>query len=131
MLTFQRGFDITKKQQTDGTYPIVSSSGISSFHGEYKFVGPGVVIGRKGTLGTVHYLSQPYWPHDTTLWIKDFKGNDPKFLFYMLQTLQLEQYDVGASNPTLNRNHLHLLDARRPPSPYSAKSPPSSRPTMT
>lgn len=69
--------------------------------------GPGVVIGRKGTLGTVHFLKEDFWPHDTTLWIKDFKGNDPRFLSYFLPALKLENFDVGAANPTLNRNHIH------------------------
>jgi type I restriction enzyme S subunit len=109
VLTFQRGFDITKSTQSDGDVPIVSSSGISSYHNKWKVKGPGVVIGRKGTLGTVHFISSHYWPHDTTLWVKDFKGNDPRFLRYFLQTLKLENFDVGASNPTLNRNHIHKL----------------------
>jgi type I restriction enzyme S subunit len=109
VLTFQRGFDITKNAQSDGEVPIVSSSGISSFHNKWKAKGPGVVIGRKGTLGTVHFLRSNYWPHDTTLWVKDFKGNVPRFLSYFLQTLRLENFDVGASNPTLNRNHVHKI----------------------
>lgn len=109
VLTLQRGFDITKSEQTDGEIPIVSSSGISSYHNKWKVKGPGVVIGRKGTLGTVHFIQSNYWPHDTTLWIKDFKGNDPRFLSYFLQTLKLENFDVGASNPTLNRNHVHKI----------------------
>jgi type I restriction enzyme S subunit len=66
LLTFQRGFDITKAEQSSGEVPIVSSSGVSSFHNEAKVSGPGVVIGRKGTLGTVHYIEQDFWPHDTT-----------------------------------------------------------------
>ena len=109
ILTFQRGFDITKAEQTEGEIPIVSSSGISSYHNAWKQNGPGVIIGRKGTLGTVHFVEGRYWPHDTTLWIKDFKGNDPRFLYYFLQTLHLENFDTGASNPTLNRNHLHKI----------------------
>jgi type I restriction enzyme, S subunit len=109
VLTLQRGFDITKSEQSNGEIPIVSSSGISSYHNKWKVKGPGVIIGRKGTLGTVHFLRSNYWPHDTTLWIKDFKGNDPRFLNYFLQTLKLENFDVGASNPTLNRNHLHKI----------------------
>jgi type I restriction enzyme S subunit len=109
VLTLQRGFDITKSEQTDGEIPIVSSSGISSYHNKWKVKGPGVVIGRKGTLGTVHFIPSNFWPHDTTLWIKDFKGNDPRFLNYFLQTLKLENFDVGASNPTLNRNHVHKI----------------------
>jgi type I restriction enzyme S subunit len=109
VITLQRGFDITKSEQTDGEIPIVSSSGISSYHNKWKVKGPGVVIGRKGTLGTVHFIQKDFWPHDTTLWIKDFKGNDPRFLNYFLQTLKLENFDVGASNPTLNRNHVHKI----------------------
>jgi type I restriction enzyme S subunit len=114
LLTFQRGYDITKAQQTEGDVPIVSSSGVSSFHNESKADAPGVVIGRKGTLGTVHYLERPYWPHDTTLWIKDFKGSHPRFLSYFLSTLRLENFDTGASNPTLNRNHLHKIKVIAP-----------------
>lgn len=112
VLTFQRGFDITKAEQAVGTIPIVSSSGISSFHSQWKVKAPGIVIGRKGTLGTTHFLQFNFWPHDTTLWIKDFKGNDPKFLYYFLQTLHFENFDTGSSNPTLNRNHLHKIAVR-------------------
>ncbi|MBU4261697.1 MAG: restriction endonuclease subunit S [Proteobacteria bacterium] len=108
-VTFQRGFDITKKEQKEGKIPIVSSSGVSSFHKQFKVKGPGVVIGRKGTLGTVHYLRENYWPHDTTLWVKDFKGNDQRLIYYFLQTLRLENFDAGSSNPTLNRNHVHKI----------------------
>lgn len=114
LLTFQRGFDITKAEQSPGEVPIVSSSGISSFHSEAKVRGPGVVIGRKGSLGTVHFLSCDFWPHDTTLWIKDFKGNDPRFLSYFLSTLHLEVFDTGSSNPTLNRNHVHKIKVLAP-----------------
>lgn len=109
ILTLQRGYDITKKEQSLGDIPIVSSSGISSYHNEYKSEGPGVVIGRKGTLGTVHYLKENFWPHDTTLWVKDFKGNDSRFISYFLKTMKLELFDTGASNPTLNRNHVHKI----------------------
>jgi type I restriction enzyme S subunit len=108
-ITLQRGFDITKSEQSDGDIPIVSSSGVSSYHNKWKVKGPGLVIGRKGTLGSVHFIRSNYWPHDTTLWVKDFKGNTPRFLNYFLQTLKLENFDVGASNPTLNRNHVHKI----------------------
>lgn len=108
-VTFQRGFDITKADQTIGCVPIVSSSGIASYHNKARVRGPGVIIGRKGTLGTVHFINQDYWPHDTTLWVKDFKGNDPKFIAYFLKTLKLENFDTGSSNPTLNRNHIHKI----------------------
>jgi type I restriction enzyme S subunit len=113
-ITLQRGFDITKAEQTPGEVPIVSSSGVSSFHNNWKVIGPGVVIGRKGTLGTVHYLRENFWPHDTTLWVKDFKQSNPRFVAYFLKTLWLENFDTGASNPTLNRNHVHKIRVQYP-----------------
>lgn len=121
LVTFQRGFDITKDQQVDGTVPIVSSSGIASFHNESKVDAPGVVIGRKGSLGTVHYLTEDFWPHDTTLWVKDFKGNHPRFISYFLRTLHLEAFDTGSSNPTLNRNHIHKIKVQCPLQPVQRK----------
>ena len=114
VVSLQRGFDITKKEQRYGPYPVVSSSGYTSTHDQFKVTGPGVVVGRKGSLGGVYFSDRAFWPHDTTLWVKDFKGNVPRFVYYWLQTLGLSRFDVGASNPTLNRNHLHLLPVRVP-----------------
>lgn len=114
LVFFQRGFDITKAEQTSGDIPVVSSSGIKSYHSVAKVTGPGVVIGRKGTLGSVHFIPGDYWPHDTTLWSKDLKGNDPKFIYYFIKTLRLEHYNVGNANPTLNRNHIHGLEIKKP-----------------
>ena len=114
ILTLQRGYDITKKEQSHGIYPVVSSSGINSYHNEYKVTGPGVVIGRKGTVGSAFYIENDYWPHDTSLYIKDFKGNHPKFLYYLLSLLHLEKLDTGSANPTLNRNFVHLIEVSIP-----------------
>ncbi|MBK7780824.1 MAG: restriction endonuclease subunit S [Ardenticatenia bacterium] len=116
-LTFQRGFDITKDEQCEGPYSVISSSGPKTTHAEFKVHGPGVVIGRKGSLGTVFYSDANYWPHDTTLWVKDFHGNDPRFAYYFLQTMEFERLDAGASNPSLNRNHIHTISVRVPPLP--------------
>ena len=115
-ITLQRGFDITKKQQQPGDVPVVSSGGISSFHNESKVQAPGVVLGRKGSLGTVFYLDEDYWPHDTTLWVKDFKGNNQRFVYYFFRNMAeaLKKMDVGAANPALNRNHVHLLPTKWP-----------------
>ncbi len=121
VLTFQRGFDITKDEQCDGPFPVFSSSGPKSTHVEFKVSGPGVIIGRKGTLGSVYYSDGDYWPHDTTLWVKDFHGNDPKFGYYFLQTMGFERLDAGASNPSLNRNHIHMIPVRWPPLPLQRR----------
>jgi len=114
-VSLQRGYDITKAGQEAGPYFVISSSGPNSTHCKSMVKGPGVVIGRKGTLGTVFYAPRDYWPHDTTLWGKDFHGNHERYTYYLLKTLRLEQYDSGASNPTLNRNHIHTLPVKCPP----------------
>lgn len=113
----QRGFDITKEEQRPGKIPVVSSSGIKSYHDNACVKGPGVVIGRKGSLGTAHFIESDYWPHDTTLWVKDFRGNFPRFLYYFFFTLKLEKLDTGTSNPTLNRNYVHALKVGMPAIP--------------
>ncbi len=107
--TLQRGFDITQEQQLPGQIPVVSSSGITSFHNKAMVNGPGVVIGRKGKLGQAYYLDCPFWPHDTTLWIKDFHGNYPLFAAHFLEYLKLERLDAATSVPTLNRNFVHPI----------------------
>jgi type I restriction enzyme S subunit len=109
LVFLQRGFDITKAEQKEGEIPVISSSGPSSWHNQAMAVGPGVVIGRKGSLGTVHYSEGDYWPHDTTLWSKSLNGNNPRFVYYALKCLGLERFNVGGANPTLNRNHIHGL----------------------
>lgn len=110
----QRGFDITAAEQREGEVPVVSSSGITSNHDLAMVKGPGVVIGRKGKLGNAYYVDSDFWPHDTTLWITDFKGNDPKFVARFLKWMRLERFDAATSVPTLNRNSVHPLQVAIP-----------------
>lgn len=111
LCTLQRGFDITEMTKVQGTVPVYSSSGLSYFHNKALVSPPGVVTGRKGILGKVFVIKEPFWPHDTTLWVKDFQGNDPFFVALVLQNFHLERLDAATSVPTLNRNNLkgHLV----------------------
>ena len=103
----QRGFDLPASQMKDGPYPVVMSNGVGGYHSEYKIKGPGVITGRSGTIGKLHYIEGNYWPHNTSLWVTDFKGNYPRFIFHMYQRLDLSQYGSGSGVPTLNRNDVH------------------------
>lgn len=113
--TLQRGFDITVAEQRPGDVPVVSSSGITSHHERAMVDGPGVITGRKGKLGAVYYVEGPFWPHDTTLWVKDFHGNEPRFAALLLGAAHLERFDAATSVPTLNRNFVHPLLVAVPP----------------
>lgn len=105
----QRGFDLPKQDRKDGIYPVIASTSITGYHDEYKVEPPCVTTGRSGALGEVLFVKSKCWPLNTALWVKDFKDNDPYFVYSKLKTLHLEQYNSGAGVPTLNRNHLDQI----------------------
>ena len=90
-MTLKRGYDLPQRERRAGSVPIVSSSGIISHHSESKVSGPGVVTGRYGTLGQVFYIPEDFWPHNTALYVQDFKGNDPRFISYFSRIARLFQ----------------------------------------
>ena len=113
----QRGFDLPKTERKPGNHLVIASTGPVGAHNEAAVRGPGVVIGRSGSLGGGQFIKQDFWPLNTTLWVKDFKGNDPRFCYFLLKSLDLEQFNVGSGVPTLNRNHVHPLPVFLPPLP--------------
>jgi len=112
VLALQRGFDLPASARREGSVPVVSSSGITGFHNEAKVQGPGVVIGRYGTLGEVHYVIEDFWPLNTSLYVKDFKDNDRHYCAYLLKTIAFAS--TAAAVPGVNRNVLHELPVRYP-----------------
>ncbi len=108
-LVLQRGFDLPSGDRVAGDIPIVASTGINGFHNVAKVKGPGVVTGRSGTLGTVHYVPQDFWPLNTSLWVKEFRAVSPQLAYFILSDLHLEQLNSGASVPTLDRKVAHQL----------------------
>jgi len=114
VLTLKRGYDLPEQNRCIGPVPIVSSSGTTGCHSEAKVKGPGVVTGRYGTLGQVFYIDRDFWPLNTTLYVVDFKGNDPRFVAYMLRTLAFDQQNVAGAVPGVNRNYLHEIPVSLP-----------------
>lgn len=115
IITLQRGFDLPTQSRTEGAVPIVSSSGVSGRHAEARAKGPGVVTGRYGTIGQVFYINEDFWPLNTTLFVSDFKGNNPRFISYLLQTIDFLAYSDKSGVPGVNRNHIHQVLVRQPP----------------
>lgn len=110
----QRGFDLPTGKIKKGSYPVVYSNGISNYHNEFKVKGPGVITGRSGTIGKVHYADGNYWPHNTALWVTDFKDNNPRFIYYLYTYVNLEKFATGSGVPTLNRNDVHSFEVLVP-----------------
>ena len=117
VIDLKRGYDLPQRERIPGPAPLVSSSGITDYHAEARVKGPGVVTGRYGTLGEVFFIGDDFWPLNTTLYVRDFKGNDPRFISYFLRTLDFFAYSDKAAVPGLNRNHLHQEIVRIPPLP--------------
>jgi type I restriction enzyme S subunit len=114
VLELKRGYDLPQKDRSPGKVPLVSSSGVTDHHSVAMAHGPGVVTGRYGTLGQVFYIREDFWPLNTTLYVRDFKGNDPRFISYFLRSLDFLAYSDKAAVPGLNRNHLHQARVRIP-----------------
>jgi type I restriction enzyme S subunit len=117
VITLQRGHDLPKSKMMDGMIPVAGSNGIIGYHNEATTNAPGITIGRSGNLGNAYFYKVNFWAHNTTLYVKDFKGNDELFIYYFLKTFDFKQFNVGSAVPTLNRNHIHPLDVIIPPLP--------------
>lgn len=114
-IELHRGYDLPKaKRNADGLVPVIAAGGYDGFHDAAKVQGPGVITGRSGTLGSVYFNTTDFWPLNTTLFVSNFKGNDPLFVYYYLKTMDLGRYATGTTVPTLNRNHLDQIKVNIP-----------------
>jgi type I restriction enzyme S subunit len=111
----KRGYDLPARDRRPGLFPIVSSSGITGFHEAFMARGPGIVTGRYGTLGEVHLVWDEFWPLNTSLYVKDFKGTPFLYVFWLLRHVLPGQKGSAAAVPGLNRNDLHSLLINAPP----------------
>ena len=117
-LTLQRGFDLPHRLRRAGDVPIVSSSGISGMHDRAQVCGPGIVTGRYGhSIGEVFYIRESFWPLNTTLYVREFRGNEPLYLSYLLRTVDFASHSGKSGVPGVNRNDIHKLHIVLPPPP--------------
>lgn len=114
VITLQRGFDLPYRLRRSGTVPIVTSAGIEDFHHEAKVKAPGVVTGRYGTIGNVFFVADDFWPLNTTLYVRDFHGNDVRFVSHLLQTIDFQTHSGKSGVPGVNRNDLHEVKVSLP-----------------
>ena len=115
VVTFHRGYDLTKENMQKGPYPVVGSTSVIGYHDKYKIAGPGIVTGRSGSLGQFQLIWENYWPHNTSLYVSDFKNHNIFYVFSLLQTLDFSALNNGGAIPTLNRNTLSNIEIIEPP----------------
>ena len=114
ILNFRRGHDLPKTSMNGGNIPVAGSNGIIGYHDTATPISPCITIGRSGNVGTP-YIYDKCWAHNTVLYIDDYKGNYPLYLYYLLKTLPLASFGGGSAVPTLNRNHIHPLLIKHTP----------------
>jgi type I restriction enzyme S subunit len=110
----QRGHDLPTPERRDGNVPILGSTGITGYHDVARYGGPGVAIGRSGFIGGAQYCESPYWPLNTCLFVRDFFGNSPRWVYYFLKSIDFSQYNSGTTQPSLNRNNLSGITLKTP-----------------
>ena len=117
-VALQRGHDLTWRDRRRGDVPVMGSAGQNGFHDTAIAKGPGVVLGRSGaSFGQAHYCEQDFWPHNTALYVTDFRWNDPLFVFYFLKAIDFTRHNSGGAQQSLNRNFIApiLVGIPRPP----------------
>ncbi len=111
----KRGYDLPSSMRHEGNVPIFSANGITGYHNRACCNAPGVITGRSGTIGSVMFSKTPFWALNTTLYVNDFKGNFPPFVYYFLKNFGLSRFSTGAVVPTLNRNDVATTIVDIPP----------------
>lgn len=114
LITLERGFDLPKAARIPGNVPVISSGKIEGTHNKAKIKGPGFAIGRATNLGRPRWSDIDYWPLNTTLYAKDFHGNNPRWLYYLFMVMDLSGYDSGSVQPMLNRNYISEIPIQVP-----------------
>jgi type I restriction enzyme S subunit len=114
LISLQRGYDLTETQRRLGSVPIVGSAGVHGYHDTARARGPGVALGRSGaSFGKTTFIREDFWPHNTTIFVTDFKGNDPLFISYLLKSLDFSSLNSGSAQQSLNRNFVYPVPVRK------------------
>lgn len=112
-LTYGKGLP-GRSRDAKGAVPVYGSNGVVGMHSDPYVDEPGVVVGRKGTVGAVHFSAQPFWPIDTTFYITGGPQRDIRFTYYLLRSLPLEHLNSDSAVPGLNRDAAHSIKVRIP-----------------
>lgn len=112
---FHYGKALPERDRRSGNVPVASSAGIVGLHSEALVPTAGIVVGRKGTVGSVTYINTPFWAIDTSFYVLDDPANrDLRFTYYLLKQLPLQQMNSDSAVPGLNREHAHSLEIEVP-----------------
>jgi type I restriction enzyme, S subunit len=111
VVVFQRGHDLPTDSRQPGEVPVVSSGGYSGSHNIACAKAPGIVTGRYGSIGSFILVVQDYWPLNTALYSIDLYENEPRYVWYLLQS-HYEHFvlnSLKSAVPGVDRNDIHTV----------------------
>jgi len=121
LLTLEYGAGLPQALRTGEGYPVYGSNGLVGRHSEYLVEGPGIVVGRKGTVGAVVWSDEPFWPIDTTYYVQPKGDTDPRWVYWCLSSLPLSRLDSSTGVPGLNRHDAYALEVLVPTAPQQRR----------
>ncbi len=110
ILELAYGKALKKTDRVEGNVPVYGSGGLTGYHNQILVEGPGIIVGRKGTVGSVYWEPKAFYPIDTVFYVKPKAGYSLKYCHLVLQNLGLKNMNTDAAVPGLNRNNAYRLD---------------------
>lgn len=104
---FKYGLGLKESDRQSGNIPVYGSNGIVDYHNKAIVPSKGVIIGRKGTVGAIHFSKKPFCPIDTTFFIEETPDKEIRFIYYLLKSVGLEHMNSDSAVPGLNRAAAH------------------------
>ena len=114
---FRNGKAISPEKYTaGGKHPVFGSNGQIARSNEVLYPDPAIVIGRVGAYcGCVHYVSRASWVTDNAIVALPKDGNDIRYLFYLLGSLELQRTAIGSAQPLMTQGGLKVVRTKAPP----------------
>lgn len=114
LATLHYGKALKKTERIEGPYPVYGSGGVTGSHNNYLVEGPSIVVGRKGSIGTLYWEDRKFHPIDTVYYVANKKGIPLSYLYYLMKTLNLPNMNTDAAVPGLNRDNVYRLEVLKP-----------------
>lgn len=114
LATLHYGKALKKTERIEGPYPVYGSGGVTGSHNNYLVEGPSIVVGRKGSIGTLYWEDRKFHPIDTVYYVANKKGIPLSYLYYLMKTLSLPNMNTDAAVPGLNRDNVYRLEVLKP-----------------
>ncbi|CAK0755737.1 type I restriction enzyme, S subunit [Gammaproteobacteria bacterium] len=111
VLELKYGKALKKEDRRDGPFPVYGSSGMVGTHESSLVKGPGIIVGRKGNVGSIFWCNDDFFVIDTAYFVTS--SLPLRFLFYVLPTLNFINSDAAV--PGLSRNQAYTLEILVPP----------------